>query len=127
MRLVIDTNRYSDLGKATVEVEETLARADEVLMPFVVLAELRVGFRRGSRWVENEKMLERFLAQPGYGVLYADRATINFFTDLSVYLLDRGLPIPTHDKWIAALTLQHGLTLYSRDKHFDYLPQLQRI
>jgi len=29
--------------------------------------------------------------------------------------------------WIAALTLQHNLSLYARDRHFDHLPQLRRI
>jgi predicted nucleic acid-binding protein len=39
----------------------------------------------------------------------------------------RGTPIPTHDIWIAALVVEHGLTLLSRDKHFDRLPQILRI
>jgi predicted nucleic acid-binding protein len=29
--------------------------------------------------------------------------------------------------WIAALILQHDLTLYARDAHFDHLPQIRRI
>jgi predicted nucleic acid-binding protein len=29
--------------------------------------------------------------------------------------------------WIAALVMQHDLLLYSRDRHFDQLPQLPRI
>jgi len=28
--------------------------------------------------------------------------------------------------WIAALALQHSLTLFARDAHFDVLPQLPR-
>jgi predicted nucleic acid-binding protein len=38
-----------------------------------------------------------------------------------------GTPIPTNDIWIAALVIQHELALYSRDAHFDSLPQLRRI
>lgn len=38
----------------------------------------------------------------------------------------QGTPIPTNDMWLAALVLQHGLTLYARDAHFDHLPQLSR-
>jgi len=33
----------------------------------------------------------------------------------------------TNDMWIAALVLQHSLTLYDRDRHFDALPQIARI
>ena len=42
-------------------------------------------------------------------------------------LRKRGTPIPTNDIWIAALAMQHQLTLYTRDRHFDHLPQLKRI
>ena len=38
-----------------------------------------------------------------------------------------GTPIPTNDLWIAALAAQHDLPLFTRDGHFDYLPQLPRV
>lgn len=39
-------------------------------------------------------------------------------------LRTQGTPIPTNDLWIAALVVEHGLTLYTRDRHFEHLPQL---
>ncbi|MCA8967980.1 MAG: PIN domain-containing protein, partial [Planctomycetes bacterium] len=39
-------------------------------------------------------------------------------------LRDQGTPVPTNDMWIAALVLEHRLTLFSRDEHFRHLPQL---
>jgi predicted nucleic acid-binding protein len=39
----------------------------------------------------------------------------------------QGTPIPTNDLWIAALTLQHDLLLFTRDTHFNHLPQLPVI
>lgn len=38
-----------------------------------------------------------------------------------------GRPIPANDAWIAALSLQHGLAILSRDERFDALPDVQRI
>ena len=35
--------------------------------------------------------------------------------------------IPTNDIYIVALVEQHGLHPYSRDAHFDALPQLPRL
>jgi len=32
-----------------------------------------------------------------------------------------------NDAWIAALAIQHGLPILSRDEHFDGLPGVQRI
>jgi predicted nucleic acid-binding protein len=39
----------------------------------------------------------------------------------------QGTPIPTHDLWIAAIVLEHELALYSRDAHFQALPQLNLV
>jgi tRNA(fMet)-specific endonuclease VapC len=35
-----------------------------------------------------------------------------------------GTPIPDNNLWIAALALEHDLTLVTRDKHFQHIPQL---
>jgi hypothetical protein len=42
-------------------------------------------------------------------------------------LRSQGTPIATHDMWVASLVMQHDLLLYSRDRHFDHLPQLPRV
>ena len=71
--------------------------------------------------------LERFLASPRVGVLYADEATTRSYAGLFAQLRRQGTPIPTNDLWIAALAVQHGLALHSRDAHFDSIPQLLRV
>ena len=35
-----------------------------------------------------------------------------------------GTPIPTNDLWIAAIAIEHGLSLYTRDAHFRHVPGL---
>jgi tRNA(fMet)-specific endonuclease VapC len=93
----------------------------------VVVAELRQGFLKGSRQAENERRLREFLGFRHVRILFADEATTVHYAALYRQLRLQGTPIPTHDVWIAALTLQHGLTLYARDKHFDHIPQLMRL
>jgi tRNA(fMet)-specific endonuclease VapC len=127
MRIALDTNRYSDFARGIPEVVAVLQSASEILIPFAVMAELSIGFRRGNRRVENETLLAGFLGRPGVSILYPDATTSNVFASLSCELLQNGTAIPIHDIWIAALTLQHGLVLYARDKHFDRLPQVRRI
>jgi len=112
VRLALDTNRYTDLARQVPDVVQTAASATELGLPFIVLAELHQGFRNGSRRAENERQLERFLSQPGVRVLWADDGTIDLYAMLAVQLRRQATPIPTNDLWIAALTLQHGLTLY---------------
>jgi tRNA(fMet)-specific endonuclease VapC len=126
MRLALDTNRYRDLVDGDAGVVATLQQARTISLPFVVLAELRSGFAVGTHGPENEHVLQRFLSKPGVEVVYADEGTTRQYAQLYRQLRTQGTPIPTNDLWIAALVCQHGLVLYSRDRHFDRLPQLLR-
>lgn len=127
MKLLLDTNRYTDLDRGVPEVVKQVESAAELYLSFITLAELHAGFRNGSRRAENQRRLERLLALPGVSVFYPDEDTVDRYADLNVQLRRQGTPIPDHDIWIAALAMQHDLTLYARDKHFDHLPQLSRI
>lgn len=125
--LLLDTNRYSDLMRHDPQVVRAVSTATRVWLPFIVVAELRAAFEQGSKHAENEQRLANFLAQPGVGVQFADAGTIEAFVAVQVQVRRQGTPIPQHDMWIAALALQHDLALYSRDSHFDHLPQLRRL
>jgi tRNA(fMet)-specific endonuclease VapC len=127
MRLALDTNRYTDLCRGDASVVDTVEPADEVWLPFIVLAELRAGFAVGSQGSRNEAILRRFLLKSGVGVLYADEQTTHHYAAVYRQLRKQGTPIPTNDMWIAALVLQHSLVLCARDAHFDALPQLPRV
>jgi tRNA(fMet)-specific endonuclease VapC len=127
MRIAVDTNGYVDLCKGVVETVELLETAEEVVLPFVVLGELRAGFLLGRRQVDNERALNRFLLKDGVEILYADDQTTHHYASVFRQLRKQGTPIPTNDMWLAALVLQHNLALHARDKHFDHLPQLVRV
>lgn len=127
MRLALDTNRYRDLVDGDRGVVDALERADAVWIPFVVLAELRAGFVVGRKGRENERTLQRFMSKDGVSTLFASDATTHVYGTLYRQLRQQGTPIPTHDLWIAALVVEHSLTLFSRDRHFDHLAQLDRL
>lgn len=127
VKLLLDTNRYRDYVQGDPTALKTLQRCHYVALSFVTLAELRSGFLIGSRSHVNERILARFLAKPDVELLFADDATTHHYARLFVQLRRQGTPIPTNDIWIAALAVQHRLRLYSRDDHFDHLPQLDRI
>lgn len=124
MRVALDTNRYRDLADGDAAVVETLERAEMIGVPFVVVAELRAGFALGARGRKNETALRRFLEKPGVEVLWPTHATTRAYADLYRQLRVQGTPIPTNDLWIAALTVEHDLVLFTRDTHFARLPQL---
>jgi tRNA(fMet)-specific endonuclease VapC len=95
--------------------------ARTVLLPFVVLAELRAGFAVGAQGRANERSLQRFLAKDGVEVMYATDATTHHYAALYRQLRAQGTPIPTNDLWIAAFVTEHGASLFTRDAHFAEL------
>ena len=127
MTIVLDTNRYSAADGGDPPTLAVLQSAHRIHIPFVVLGELRYGFANGGRAAENERRLQQFLSNPRVRPLWADDQTTVEYARLSAYVRKQGTPIPTDDVWIAALAVQHGLPLYTRDRHFDRLPQVQRI
>lgn len=127
MNLALDTNRYTDLCRGDAQVVERVESAETVSLPFVVVGELRAGFAAGRQGPRNEAVLRRFLLKPGVRILYADDQTTHHYANVYRQLRHQGTPIPTNDMWIAALVLQHSLTLCDRDRHFDGLPQIPRV
>lgn len=127
MRLALDTNRYRDLTDGDPDVVAVIEAAHTIHVPLVVIAELRGGFAVGRKGRENERTLQRFLSKPGVELVLPSEATTHVYADLYRQLRRQGTPIPTHDLWIAALVVEHSFTLFSRDEHFDHLPQLHRL
>jgi tRNA(fMet)-specific endonuclease VapC len=127
VKIVVDSNRYTDLCRGIPEVVEVIEQALEIHVPLIVVAEQRAGFAHGANREKNERVLTRFLNNPGVTVLVPDEQTTFFYADAYAYLRKKGKPIPTNDLWIAALVLQHQLVLFDRDSDFDHLPQLARL
>ena len=127
MRVALDTNRYVDLCRGVEETARLVASAEAVLLPFIVVGELRAGFALGRRNAENERVLRRFLMKEGVEVLFADDQTTLHYASVFRQLRLQGTPIPTNDIWISALVLQHNLALHDRDRHFDHLRQIVRV
>ena len=125
--IAIDTNRYRDFVNAAPEAVTVFRRAARICVPFIVIAELRAGFAIGSRGRENERVFEQFLQRERVEILMPTMETTRGYALLYRQLREAGTPIPTNDIWIAAITIQHDLYLFSRDDHFDALPQIPRL
>lgn len=126
-RVALDTNTYDAYLNGDRRFQGLLQRVEGVVLPFVVVAELRAGFAAGNKQHENEELLLQFMAKPNVTVLYPDEATTLQYAQLYRQLRQSGTMIPTNDLWIAALVTQHGCSLATRDKHFEALPQLMMV
>ena len=127
MRVALDTNRLTDLFQGDAELAEFLATCDEVWIPLIVLAEIKAGFYGGTQHHRNEVLLRKFMAKPTVEVLLPGRETAEQYARLFVQLKRAGTPVPDNDLWIAALALENDLTLITRDRHFDNIPQLLTV
>lgn len=121
MKYLFDTSTYSHLLKGHITVADAVHRAESLLLPQVVVAELRYGFRLGSRTAENDQLLTKFLANKKVRILLPDNATTDYFVNVAVFARRKGVQLSTHDLWIAALALQWDATLLSFDKDFEHL------
>ena len=127
MRLLLDSNRFITYCSGDSEVIERLDAAIQIWVPFVVLAEIRVGARLLKRGDEQAQLLIKFLQQPGVFTAHSTDATTHHYAILYAQLRQQGTPIPVHDIWIAALALEHSLVLYTHDAHFSHLPQIPTV
>lgn len=123
-RLLVDTSAYSAWVRGHAALRAPVQRASALFLSVVTLGELRAGFRSGSRAVENEERLERFLASPRVEVLDVDADTSVPYAAIVAELRRRGTPVPANDIWIAASACQHGLRVLTLDRDFTRIPQV---
>ena len=70
----------------------------------------------GTQRHRNEALLQRFRAKPAVAVLLPSRETAEHYARIFMQLRRAETPVPDNDFWIAALALEHDLTLITRDR-----------
>ena len=120
--VLIDTSEWGQYFRVpesaeAVEVERLLESKETVIVG-MVYAELV----RGARNATQLETLEDVVG----GIRYIETTRDNWsHAGRILSELDRqGLPIPLADALIAALALDHGLSVFSRDEHFRRVPGL---
>ena len=122
--IALDTCEYAAFKRGDSLAMDRIARADLIIVPLPVLAELRVGFRGGVREARNLDELERFFSSPRVEVPPMTEQTAILYAEIFGTLKRKGTPIPINDIWIAAVTLDQGAILFSRDEHFTHIEGL---
>ena len=122
---MFDTNALSAFVDGDPVVGDILRQQARAAIPVIVLGEFRYGIMGSRHRSSYEQWLENHL--PDFDVLSVTADTTVAYASLRVELRKAGRPIPANDAWIAALAMEHGLPVLSRDTHFDVIPGLQRI
>ena len=123
-RILIDTNIYSSALRGRPEITATLQQVSHIGISVVTVGELFSGFLGGTRERQNRQELAFFLDSPRVQLYPVDEETAEFYSNTLNLLRRNGTPIPTNDIWIAATALQHGLKLFTLDRHFQNIPGL---
>lgn len=117
-QILLDTNAYAAFKRGDQDAVKIIRLAETVGLSTVVLGELLSGFSAGQRELKNRSELATFLESSRVLIVPVDENTAEYYAHIYLNLRRKGQPIPTNDLWIAATALQHGLTVFTYDKHF---------
>jgi tRNA(fMet)-specific endonuclease VapC len=121
-RFLLDTNVVIALLEGEAVVKDQFAQAGEVFVSSIALGELYFGAGKSGRPQTNRARVDEFAANSA--VLGCDTDTARRYGEVKNALRLKGRPPPENDIWIAAIALQHGLTLITRDGHFNEVDDL---
>jgi predicted nucleic acid-binding protein len=128
MKLVLDTNIYSDYAEGLPDIVDFLAiHGDEIYLPSIVLGELSYGFMKGSRQRFNERKLQEFIRKLQIEIIDVNHNVARKYGIIYLSLVKKGTKIPINDVWIAACCMEAGGTLITRDRHFQHVDQIETM
>ena len=127
LKYVIDTSAYSAFNRNQYNLERFINPKNEIFIPLIVIAELRAGFKAGSRERFNESLLSNLLDAPNVTVLKPSEATTKSYALVYSQLRKIGKPLGSNDLWIAALCIENKLPLLTLDAGFECVKGLVRI
>ncbi|MBI3624483.1 type II toxin-antitoxin system VapC family toxin [Candidatus Saccharibacteria bacterium] len=121
---VLDTSAYSAFNRGDKRLKDFFRSTNQILIPVIVIGELRAGFLLGTKAQENEKLLQKLLDSSNATIVTLTDRTAVLFAVIFQRLRAAGTPINTNDMWIAALALEHDSLLLTLDSDFNRVPDL---
>ncbi len=129
MAVLVDTDLLIDLerGNDTARIEEQLGDQDRAIS-VITVSELLQGVLRatGGTRTKRRAFVEHLLGE--LEALAITDPVARVHAEIWADLGARGEPVGSHDLWIAATAIAHGLQLATRNtKHFARIPGLQLL
>lgn len=125
MKIIIDTSAYSNFNRGDINLRKWFITSNELLIPIIVIGELKAGFKAGNKSIDNDSILQRFIDSSNVNVINLSDSTTNHYAEIFIGLRKLGKPIGTNDMWIAALSLEHKAPLLTSDTHFKHIKNLK--
>lgn len=128
MAVLIDASILIEAERGRLDLEPHVARRpdDELFLSVITASELLHGVRRAADPVQRarrsafvESILERFPLLP------VDLATARAHAQVWADLKSTGTMVGSHDLWLAAACIAHGLTMVTANaREFERVPGL---
>lgn len=122
-KCLLDTSIIVQALKKNAVVGRNLDTLKEIYVPLTAIGELFYGAYKSDHLVKHLDKTALFLAR--CIILFPDYQTAELYGKTKASLMKKGKPIPENDIWIAAIALQHNLSLYENDRHFREVDGLQ--
>ena len=122
-RYLLDTNIAIRLLNQELDLQPFRGSGLEAFLSLTVVGELYFGVEKSREPEVNRAKVERLIEL--CPILPFNHATAQWYATLKIALRRKGRPIPENDIWIAASAVQYGLTLATRDRHFEEVERLQ--
>lgn len=127
MKFVLDTGAYAEFNRGNAKLKQWFQSDHEIIVPLIVVGELRAGFAAGDKRDENEQLLQRFLDSPNVNTTTITDETTHLFAQTYLMLRRAGTPVGTNDLWIAAISIEHQCSLLTVDSDFSRIEALKLL
>ncbi len=122
--MILDTNALSAFVDGEERVRAAMAAHARAAIPVIVLGEFQYGIAQSRHRSAYDGWLVSYLKD--FEVLTVSEDTASSYARVRLALKRLGRPIPANDAWIAALALEHGMPILTRDAHFEAVSELVR-
>jgi tRNA(fMet)-specific endonuclease VapC len=127
MKFILDTSAYSEFNRGNAKLRQWFQSGHEIIVPLIVVGELRAGFAAGDRRDSNEQLLRRFLDSPNVQTATITDTTTQLFAQAYLELRLAGTPVGTNDLWIAAISIELQCPLLTVDSDFSRIEALKLL
>jgi len=120
---LLDTNIIINLFKNEKNIKKRLNNEEMFFVPSIVIGELFYGAYKSERTKENIEKINNFVIK--CSIIDINIDTAKEYGNIKNKLLKKGCPIPENDIWIAAVSKQYNLILFTKDGHFKEVEDIK--
>lgn len=123
--IALDTNIVVDILNNKQSTIGLLKDFPVICLPIVVCGELLYGALNSKKHNTNVPLLHNFINS--CSILETNILVAEQYGEIRLQLKLSGKPIPENDIWIAALCVVNEIPLFTFDKHFAFIKNLELI